>query len=241
MNRLSILLLLFLPVALFAQLQRPPHPVTGETLPAWAQEMYSENPNVWRADDAYRAWRKTNPKAKTTYTQFYKKWRRYATPYINNKGFIQKPDDESVAAFQARLKQLKNTASERSESWTNIGPIETFNVNTGPDPLAKSEQANIYCIDQSPSDPNVVYCGTEGGEIFKTIDKGNNWFCVSRPYVIGAPTALEVHPFNPDIVYAGEGDHVLLAAVVCDQCDGFHGFGSVLRVDAFTLGRPEKP
>ena len=42
-------------------------------------------------------------------------------------------------------------------------------------------------------------------------------------------------------MYAGEGDHVLLAAVVCDQCDGFHGFGSVLRVDAFTLGRPEKP
>lgn len=205
-KRIYFLILFLLPMALHAQLQLPPHPVSGETLPAWAQEMYSENPNVWRVDDGYRIWRRSHPDDKTTFTQFYKKWRRYGAPYINTQGFIQKPTDAEVAAFQSRLKSF---AVDRSQGWTNIGPFETFNVNSGPDPLAKSEQANIYCIEQSLSDPNVVYCGTEGGEIFKTTDKGLNWFCVSRAYATGAPSAIEVNPGNPDTVYVAENDHIL--------------------------------
>lgn len=210
MTRLLLILLLGIPTILSAQLNFPPRPAAGETLPDWAVEMYAPNPNVWRVDDGYRRWRKEHPKTKTTYTQFYKKWRRAATPDINNQGFIQRPDDSDFAAFQQRLQSFKkNGTPESQQTWTSLGPFETFNVNTGPTPLGKSEQANIYCFDQSLSNPNIVYCGTEGGEIFKTTDKGLNWFCVSRQNAIGAPTALEVHPTDPETVYAGEGNHIL--------------------------------
>ncbi|HJW29278.1 MAG TPA: hypothetical protein VJ508_08485, partial [Saprospiraceae bacterium] len=36
-------------------------PVTGETLPAWANEMYTDHPNIWQVDDGYRKWRQSNP------------------------------------------------------------------------------------------------------------------------------------------------------------------------------------
>ena len=89
-----------------------------------------------------------------------------------------------------------------------MGPLETFNTNTGPAPLAKSSQANIYCIDQSLSHPDIMYCGTEGGEIFKSTDRGLTWNCSSRTMDIGAPGAIEVHPTNPDIVFAGEDNNL---------------------------------
>ncbi len=78
-------------------------------------------------------------------------------------GLHEKPTEESRIAFNERLEKLNASPGNRGRTtWTNIGPIETFNTNTGPSPLAKSEQANIYCIDQSLSHPDIVYCGTEG-------------------------------------------------------------------------------
>ena len=188
-----------------------PSPAAGETLPEWAQEMYAGHANVWKIDDAYRFWRRSHPKDKTTFTQYYKKWRRAAEPFIDAAGWIKIPDAAEKESFHQRLQQLKNTTAGTESGmplWTNIGPFETFNTNTGPNPLAKSEQANIYCIDQSPSHPDVVYCGTEGSEIYKSIDRGLNWTCVSRTYDISTPTALEVHPYNPDTVFVGEGARI---------------------------------
>ncbi len=188
-------------------------PVLAETLPGWAIEMYSERPNIWQVDDEYRIWRQSHPEEKTTYTQYYKKWRRAVEPYINHQGFEEKLSDQEKEPFYQRLDALKKNnllgKSPRSLSlWTNLGPIETFNTNTGPDPLAKSSQANIYCIDQSLSNPDIVYCGTEGSEIFKSTDRGLNWTCVSRSIDISAVTALEINPFNPEIVFAGENNHI---------------------------------
>ncbi|MDQ3015148.1 MAG: PKD domain-containing protein [Bacteroidota bacterium] len=188
-------------------------PAAGETNPAWAIRMYSEHPNIWQVDDEYRAWRKSNPTAKTTYTQYYKKWRRDVTPYIDQEGFEKRPSADEFSAFQQRLENLKNSTHDlnvnrQGGNWSVLGPVETFNTNTGPSPLAKSSQSNIYCIDQSLSNPDIVYCGTEGSEIYKSIDRGQTWSCVSREINISAVTALEVHPTNPDIVYAGEHSRI---------------------------------
>lgn len=186
-------------------------PAAGEILPAWAQEMYAANPNVWSVEAGYRQWRKQNPKAKTTFTQYYKKWRRATQFYINAEGWVEKPDAATTAEFRQRVNRLRNEATGTGRTlanWINIGPFETFNTNSGPNPLAKSEQANIYCIDQSLSHPDVVYCGTEGGEVFKSVNRGANWTCVSRNVDLSAPTALEVHPSNPDTVFVGDGGNL---------------------------------
>jgi photosystem II stability/assembly factor-like uncharacterized protein/PKD repeat protein len=194
-------------VQMNAQKLFQPAPSAGETLPNWAQEMYANHPNVWKVDDGYRTWRLTHPDDKTTFTQFYKKWRRAVEPHTSAAGWVQIPDATETDAFHQRIQQIKMNGKQLS-AWTSIGPFETFNTNTGLAPLAKSEQANIYCIDQSPSHPDVIYCGTEGSEIFKSTDRGLHWTCVSLNEEVSSPTALEVHPYNPDTVYVGEGAHI---------------------------------
>lgn len=211
---LPVLLLfsVFLPSGLLdAQKLTPLTPVTGEALPEWAIKMYGNHPNVWEIDDAYRIWRRTNPDVKTTYSQYYKKWRRGIDPYINSQGFEQKPTEAEQTEFQNRLANLKKNfqvGQRNLGEWSVIGPAETFNTNTGPSPLAKSSQVNVYCFDQSRSSPDVLYCGTEGGEVYKSFDRGGSWYCVSRSLDIGAPGAIKVHPHNGDIVFMGENNNL---------------------------------
>jgi PKD repeat protein/photosystem II stability/assembly factor-like uncharacterized protein len=209
MKYLLFLLFLIPSIYSFSQPFDKVTPVSGETIPSWAIEMYGDHPNIWEVDDKYRIWRQNHPAEKTTYTQYYKKWRRAVEPYINNQGYEQRPTEDEKKEFYQRLADLEKKYPERnSPAWTNIGPFETFNTNTGPDPLAKSSQANIYCIDQSLSNPDILFCGTEGSEIFKSIDHGLNWFCVSRNIDIAAVTAIEINPKNPDIVYTGENNRI---------------------------------
>ncbi len=208
-----ILPFLLITVCLSAQPIAKVTPSAGETLPGWAIRMYGDHPNIWQVDDEYRIWRKSNPDIKTTFTQYYKKWRRDVTPYIDQQGFEKRPTAQDFTKFQQRLTDTKKNNTNpnfnrQGGNWSVLGPVETFNTNTGPSPLAKSSQSNIYCLDQSLSNPEIVYCGTEGSEIYKSTDRGLNWSCISRDINISAVTALEVHPTNPEIVFAGEHSRI---------------------------------
>ena len=210
-SRLLFLLLVLSPT-LFAQKYYKVAPVKGEILPPWAIQMYSDHPNIWQVDDGYRIWRQTHPEEKTTYSQYYKKWRRDLDPFINQQGFEYRPTDAEKQEFYSRLESIKkiNTipSSARGQSWSVVGPVETFSTNSGPNPLAKSSQVNVYCFDQSLSNPNVIYCGTEGGEIYKSVDHAQSWFCISRSLDMNAPGAIEVHPTDPDILIVGENNRL---------------------------------
>lgn len=212
MKLIPLVLLVAFSSSLSAQKYYKVAPAKGETLPEWAIQMYSDHPNIWQVDDGYRNWRQTHPEEKTTFSQYYKKWRHDVDPYINNQGFEQRPTNNEILAFNARLESLKKkneqSSSVRGQTWSVVGPVETYNTNTGPNPLAKSSQVNVYCFDQSPSHPDILYCGTEGGEIYKSTDHAESWFCISRNLNMNAPGAIEVHPYNPDILIIGENNRI---------------------------------
>ncbi|PSJ71511.1 hypothetical protein C7N43_38955 [Sphingobacteriales bacterium UPWRP_1] len=199
--------------AVWAQKVIRPTFSAAETLPPWAQLMYASNPNVWQVDSAYTAWYRVNAFTKTTHTQYYKKWRRAAQPFVNQQGFIAKPTPQQQRARQEKrsqtvaLQQSLRSGSSLAQ-WSCMGPFETFEVNYNSLQRPKSEQANVYCFDQSFSNPDILYCGSEGGEVFRSVNKGLDWVCVSRNYPINAPTAIKIHPYDPDIVFTGSGNRI---------------------------------
>lgn len=170
------------------------------SLPAWAQEMYGPSPNLFRVDSLYRAWYRIHPFEKSFHTQYYKRWRRKALPFTSPSGTITYPSEaEMESRVQAHMEKI-TTGQARSSGWELVGPV-TVRVSST---QQGSSQTNVYSLDQCASDPSVMYCGTEPGEVYKSVNGGLNWTNTSMTtFFGGGVTAIEVDPFNPQRVFAG--------------------------------------
>ncbi len=183
--------------------------------PVWAKLMYSQNPNINEVDQLYREYFKTVKYQKSYHTQYYKRWRRALNPYINNEGFVDNTKKNKLTATIDALRNVQQNKNRPGNNWTALGPFKDFEVG-GITP--SGGQANVYSIGRCEASPNVMYCGTEPGEVYKSTDGANTWVNVSKflvtAYTPDAVTgnagiqALAVHPTNPDIVYIGSGRQI---------------------------------
>jgi hypothetical protein len=181
-----------------AQNMYKPSPVEISTLPEWAQKMYGDNPNLFEIELLYNEYYRIHPFEKSYHTQYFKRWKRSVAEFADESGFIRMPDEVQKQNIQTQYLQKQNP--QPLAAWNLAGPVQVFENSGNPG----NGQANIYSIDQCLLDPDVLYCGTEPGEVYKSIDGGENWTNVSLNENFGSGvTAVEVHPFNADIVFAG--------------------------------------
>ncbi|HQU19545.1 MAG TPA: hypothetical protein PLA92_10910, partial [Fimbriimonadaceae bacterium] len=91
--------------------------------------------------------------------------------------------------------------------------------------------------------PSEFYMGTTGGGLWKTIDAGVNWECVSDGYFrTGSVGAVAASRSNPDIVYAGMGEACIRGNIshgdgVYRSADGGKTWGHVGLKETQTIGR----
>ncbi|MFN8395033.1 MAG: hypothetical protein U0176_10330 [Bacteroidia bacterium] len=188
-----------------AQLPQKPSNYDIAHSPDWVQAMYGPNPNVWKVDVMYRSYYRTHAFVKNFDTQYYKRWRRSVEDRIDENGFVREVRPEEAQAAVTRRQNLPHAAKVTGTGWTVLGP-KIVRDNTG---IATAEHINTYSIAQSASNPQIMFCGTEPGEIYKSIDGGSNWFNVSLDLATnGGVTALAIHPTNPLIILAGAGSYV---------------------------------
>ena len=57
--------------------------------------------------------------------------------------------------------------------------------------------------------PNLYYMGTAGGGVWKTMDGGNSWSCISDGYYGGSIGAVAVAQSDPNVIYVGEGEQTV--------------------------------
>lgn len=171
---------------------------TDSNLPLWAEKMYGDHPNVWEVDSLYHSFYRREPFIKNKHSQYYKHWRNRFRAQINEQGYI---DD------QYPLRTVSAEAGDRSADWEYVGPEETRTpVNDDATNRAVSWQNNIYCLSISPTNPNVLYCGGETGGVHRSTNKGLSWTHISANIALGATTAVQVHPTNPDVVICANGN-----------------------------------
>ena len=54
--------------------------------------------------------------------------------------------------------------------------------------------------------PNLYYMGTAGGGVWKTMDGGSTWSCISDGFYGGSIGAVAVAESDPNVLYVGEGE-----------------------------------
>lgn len=199
----TAIFVLFANFWLFSQSSDKPSDSEISSLPQWAQLMYSDNPNVFQVDVAYRDYYRTNTFIKTNHTQYYKRWRKSIKDFISEDGsIIYQSTNERM---NERRQLMNNHSNSRAGNWTLNGPIDSYYDDASKSP----RQNNVRSFTQSPSNPDILYAGTEPGEIYKSIDEGLNWVNMTlNDPLMGTVTAIAVHPTNPDIVFAGSGGHL---------------------------------
>lgn len=205
--RIFFTLTLFMVVTncLFAQNMYKPSQAEIATLPQWAQLMYSENANVVEVKKAYHEYYASHEFVKNYHTQYFKRWTRAVEPYVAMDGTVQLPSADEQLSIRRELLNTNPQQHRSSGNWNLVGPLVAYNG----DAAFVGQQCNVYSIDQSASNPAVVYCGTEPGEIYRSNDEGATWFNVSyNDPLNGGVTAIEIHPSNPDIVLAGSGNFI---------------------------------
>ena len=156
--------------------------------PLWAKLLYESNPNIRRIMELHNTWRKANPTHKDGHTRNYKKLIGYliANDGIDDKGYVDLASSEEIYALQQKiLKDRKKFAkanlqsknrSANNTTWETLGPF----YMTEKSGELSNRHINVYSITQCLTVPNILYAMTESGAtIYKTTDKGDNWFSVS--------------------------------------------------------------
>jgi photosystem II stability/assembly factor-like uncharacterized protein len=189
-----------------SQIMYRPSATEIKTLPAWAQEMYSENPNVFKVDVLYKDYYRTHEFEKTYHTQYYVRWRRAVESRLDENGYVipVKAEDEIKSDLEYRNKLANKSHQKSLTEWSPVGPYQVYDNSNQP----ANDQTNVYSIDQCAASPNVMYCGTEPGEVYKSVDGAATWKCISLSENFGGVTAVEVDPTNANIVFAGSGSTV---------------------------------
>ena len=161
-------------------------PLEGE-IPKWVEMMYSDNPKVSEVDRLYQLFYRENEFIKTTHTQNYKFWRKLLNEQhlIQDDGYIRMLTDTEILETNRRALAIHAEAqtTERALPWTPLGPMTTKATNGQPD---VSWQTNVYTFDQSISNPNKLYAGSETGAMFTSTDKGLNWTNICLLYTSDA-------------------------------------------------------
>jgi PKD repeat protein len=135
------------------------------------------------------------------YKQF-KRWENFWETRLMPDGTFPTPQKtwatlQAVNAHKNSNAKLANTAT----NWTSIGPINTtYTTSWSPG------HGRTTCIVENPLNPNSLYVGTPAGGIFKTVNGGVSWVCLSNNIASLGISGIAIHPTDTNQIFISTGD-----------------------------------
>ncbi len=94
-------------------------------------------------------------------------------------------------------------ATDQNADWVSYSPAT---VPGSSDELQTTGMGRINCLEFHPTDTNTLWIGSSSGGVWKTMDNGQNWICITDNLPIQRISAIEVDPLAPDTMYIATGD-----------------------------------
>ena len=146
----------------------------------------------------------------------FRRFQKAYLPYVQADRIIRLPKaadyhkemdkaQEEVAHSRALARTATGMVQDNDAPapWKVISPIVTYDYITK---KVSPAQANIQRLAASRSNPNVLYCGSETGMVFRSTDKGATWTpCNDGEWMAGEITFVDISSSNPDRVIVGGG------------------------------------
>lgn len=180
-------------------------------LPYWAQLMYGDNPNLIEIEKAFDKYYQSNKFVKNQHTQYYKRWLRDKWQYMREDGTVDIPTDrEKNNQIQQYLRKVETHSStaRNANPWEELGPWEYDHEATMDQSVQSPGAAHVYAMEQSMSNPDIVWAGTANAGLWKSIDKGISWECMTTSEIIKNVYSLEIDHSQANNVYAYSANRI---------------------------------
>ena len=115
--------------------------------------------------------------------------------------------------FQPNIAVTKNGIASNTliSTGTNPEPLQGF-VSLTAEANNGGRTTHISCMAVSPGDNRIIYVGTNGGGVYKSIDSGGEWVNISRSSEYAGQNVIDpyindiaIDPSNPNNIYAATG------------------------------------
>ena len=171
----------------------PQTPYEGApNIPSWAVMMYEHPENVEEIRSGFEEWRKSNPEVKNQHSQYYKRWTRQA------QWSMPSSDDEYI-------QRSREANAMRSGEWSEMGPWHYDPEVAMYFQVQSPGACHVYTVEQSNSNPNVVYCGTATAGAYKSTNKGLNWKLITRELPVTTVYSIAVDKDDENLIWLGAG------------------------------------
>ncbi|MEN8157266.1 MAG: hypothetical protein ABFS10_09950 [Bacteroidota bacterium] len=135
----------------------------------------------------------------------YEVWNWYWRTRVDSSGSFQKIQEELTKyAIESTKKESAVAAkSAPTNSWTCIGPNSRPIISGSPFFTYQKTigQGLVKAIWVDPDHHDTILIGANNAGLWKTINGGTNWTCLTEGIMTGGVTDIAVHPTNKDIIY----------------------------------------
>lgn len=138
--------------------------------------------------------------------RLFKRWEWYYAPRVGTTGDLTMPAYSYINFFSyleqnPAAKQMHNASIARqlsSTNWSFVGP-------TGAPQGGGAGRLNFVRFD--PTNNNIIYVGAPAGGLWKSVNGGGSWTCLTDYLPIIGCSDLAIDPTNTQVLYLGTGDN----------------------------------
>lgn len=165
----------------------------------WATVKAAPEANFFEKQTAFQDyWEGKEYEKGKGYKQF-KRWEWFWEQRVGDSGEFPSPTHiwDEYERYTSERKSQGLSGMKTNANWEPIGPVS---FPTGPD------LGRVSCLAEDPSNSNILYAGTPGGGLWKSLDAGSSWTPMTDHLPTLGVSGVVVDPVDTDIVYIATGD-----------------------------------
>ncbi len=134
----------------------------------------------------------------------YKRWENYMTPRVYPTGDMSLTTTtyarfmEYLNSNPEAMAQQNSSIMRSSSAWSFVGPEGA---------PSGSGAGRLTCVRFDPTNSNIIYVGAPAGGLWKTIDGGATWTCLTDFLPAIGCSDVAIDPNNTNIIYMASGDN----------------------------------
>ncbi len=174
---------------------------TGNSQSIWLDMMLNDdNKNFNEIQNSFNNYWQGRTRQPGDGWKVFKRWENYWSTRVNADGSF--PANNSTLKAYSEMMASGGPLASTTGTWTSIGP-NSLPTNT-------SGQLNgvgrINCVAFHPTNASIIYVGAPAGGLWKTIDGGINWTCLTNNMPTLGVSSILINPSTPNTIFIGTGD-----------------------------------